>query len=77
MITSDHGNMIGETVLFYSKKMYGHQKGMHCETLCKVPWLIINNSGRKEVIGGDPLDKKTDMNEEVADRLNDLGYKDV
>jgi len=78
VVTSDHGNMLGEFIFPFPKRIYGHPRGIHAEELVKVPWLVIERETRKDVIAessGDPVDHE--VSEEVSERLSDLGYADL
>jgi len=75
VLTSDHGNMLGEFIFPFPKRIYGHPKGIHTEELVKVPWLVVEGETRKDVITETPeeADDHT-VSEEVSARLSDLGY---
>jgi len=77
VITSDHGNLMGERVGPLPIEMYGHPTGIHAENLVTVPWLTIEGSERKEVTADAPgeSDREYDS-EELEGRLADLGYAD-
>lgn len=82
VVTSDHGNMVGERVLPFGSRQYGHPTGMYTDTLRKVPWVTIEGDKRKEVISEAPVEHTstdnhmTEAESAVADRLADLGYVD-
>lgn len=42
VITSDHGNLIGERIFPFFFRRYGHP-GLYHENVVKVPWFIVNN----------------------------------
>jgi hypothetical protein len=71
VITSDHGNVFGKFGI------YGHPGGVFLSDLVEVPWLVVNSGTRKEISVGsrDPSDKQEDINEDVQERLAELGYK--
>ncbi|WP_336343283.1 hypothetical protein [Halalkalicoccus ordinarius] len=76
VITSDHGNLIGETATPFNLEMYGHPTGIHAKELVTVPWLSIDCSSRKKITHDDPESQIDSVNEEeIHDRLADLGYK--
>lgn len=74
VVTSDHGNALGKWSDF---GYVGHGANHHLNSLIKVPWLVYQNTERKDVVEGD----MTGVNEgdvidqaDVSDRLRDLGY---
>lgn len=79
VVTSDHGNLVGEKLFPFSGPVYGHPKGYRHEHLCKVPWLVIEDGhgDRKERRVSQPADETDATTGAVADRLRDLGYADL
>jgi hypothetical protein len=77
VITSDHGNLVGEQPGPFLQPMYGHQSNIYAPGLRKVPWLVVENQTRKRVVQGDPSAKESEKDEVVAERLADLGYVDA
>lgn len=74
VVTSDHGNLLGSKVGLAPMKIYGHPPGVRDEELRSVPWLELSTKKRKEV-EKEEKDKVTDHNEEeIKDKLSDLGY---
>jgi hypothetical protein len=78
VVTSDHGNVLGELAWPYPVPIYGHPIGVHAISLIKVPWLVVNKSQRKRITAaskdqttGDEVDTDT-----VSERLADLGYRE-
>lgn len=69
VVTSDHGNAFGEWGI------YGHPKFRHIKPLIEVPWLVTDNSGRKEIRGSTNPETNDLDDELVEERLKDLGYK--
>lgn len=76
VVTSDHGNLLGERVHPFGKRMYGHPSRIRHEHLCRVPWLVIDSSDRRRLIEERPHDRTSEMTQEVAERLTNLGYVD-
>lgn len=78
VVTSDHGNMLGEYIIPFPKKLYGHPEGIHTKKLVKVPWLVREKGNRKEVtIEETGKSPDQDVSKEVSARLSDLGYADL
>lgn len=75
VVTSDHGNMIGERAFPVPITEWGHPPGIYTEELVKVPWLVYDNGARKDIIA-----ERTESTEEriadntVEERLKRLGY---
>jgi len=70
VITADHGEMLGERVLF--KKRYSHGR-FHTPELRVVPWLIVDADERRNITSGSPKSFKN--LEERETHLEALGYK--
>lgn len=66
VITADHGEMFGESLL------YGHAEGVPHPKLRVVPWVEASAVDRETVDPEVDLEDESDMN--VDDRLNALGY---
>jgi len=75
VVTSDHGNALGERTWPIPTKIYGHPLGIRMPELTNVPWLVTNKDVRKEVVAGESSQAVTDNQNEVIQRLEDLGYK--
>lgn len=76
VVTSDHGEMLGERVFPFTTRVWGHMEGFDTPTLREVPWLEPEFDERREVRGEQPVESAgTDLTDsEVADRLEALGY---
>ena len=74
IITSDHGNLLGEGVGVFKKPMYGHPANVYKKELRKVPWLVIKRESRKNIITGSVSEPNSRDSQLVEDRLSDLGY---
>lgn len=75
VVTSDHGNMIGEFAWPFPVRLYGHPPGIHAPPLVRVPWLVVESGVRRSVTQEVPsrtFDQTTD--EDVTHRLEQLGY---
>lgn len=68
VITSDHGNMLGERMSSFPMKLYGHPPGIHHPVLREVPWATIE--GDREEAG----DRQVEA--DVEEQLRSLGYAD-
>jgi len=75
VVTSDHGQLLGERVYPIPVRYHGHRRGVHVDKLVKVPWLVIDSGERKEIISEKPNESQDNIdNDTVTDRLHDLGY---
>lgn len=74
VITSDHGNMLGERTYPIPLRVYGHPKGIRNEELVTVPWAEITNGERRTVRDGGVESVSESEKDELQDRLADLGY---
>lgn len=75
IITSDHGNIVGERSRPIPIKEWGHPSGIYTSELVEVPWLVIKKGERPEIYASESTQAQKDVNNEVVeDRLKDLGY---
>lgn len=78
VITSDHGNYVGERSSPIPIQEYGHPRGLYDEPVVRVPWLV-NESGNRRITNsgnGKPESETRSIEETIVeDRLQDLGYK--
>jgi len=70
VVTSDHGNSFG------SGNTYGHASGVYIPELVHVPWFVPEWDRRREITTGEPTAESGEVDEQVHDRLADLGYVD-
>jgi hypothetical protein len=75
VVTSDHGNALGERAWPVPNKIYGHPPDIRIPVLTDVPWLVMNTETRKDVVRGESSSAAVDHQETVSQRLADLGYK--
>ncbi|WP_411966225.1 hypothetical protein [Haloferax sp. YSMS24] len=75
VVTSDHGNMIGERAAPIPIREWGHPPGIHTKELVTVPWLVYDNGRRKEIVAGESVETNDAVSSDVvSDRLENLGY---
>jgi hypothetical protein len=74
VITSDHGQLLGERIL--SRKRYGHPHDIHPLKLIEVPWLEINTQSRREIQEDPPVESERLDENEIKEHLQALGYFD-
>jgi hypothetical protein len=77
VVTSDHGNYVGERTSPIPIREYGHPRGLYDEPVAKVPWLVQEFGTRREITTEDSEDRLNDQDQEVvAERLRELGYRE-
>lgn len=74
IITSDHGNMIGERATPVPVREWGHPTRLYTEELVTVPWLIQEGEKRREITASKGVPENKVENKVVEERLEDLGY---
>lgn len=75
IITSDHGEMLGDRHDYVPTKDYGHHKGIFNNATVKVPWLVYTHGNRKSIKPERPPDTGDVDMSSIDKRLRDLGYK--
>jgi hypothetical protein len=75
VITSDHGNYVGERASPIPIREYGHPRGLYDDVVIQVPWLEYQSGERRKITATNTPNSNTDLDTDVvADRLQDLGY---
>ena len=79
VVTSDHGNLLDERGFPILIREWGHPRGLHVPDLVSVPWFVIEDKKRREIVSELPetapvteADAST-----VKERLARLGYADA
>lgn len=76
VVTSDHGNMVGEHSSPIPIKEYGHPASLYTTELTKVPWIEYTSEKRKQVKKEESSMAESRVEESsVNERLESLGYK--
>lgn len=76
VITSDHGEMLGERVFPFTTRVWGHMEGFDTPLLREVPWLAVESATRRDVVESEPIGAEYSVSEsEVEEQLEALGYK--
>lgn len=73
VVSSDHGNLIGEFGWPVPLRLYGHPTGIRTANLVRVPWAVIEDDRR--IIQESGTTTVEGNNEQIKKRLRDLGYK--
>lgn len=74
VVTSDHGNLLGERAWPIPIRLYGHPKGVRHPDLVRVPWAVVENGPRRTITAGDPEAVEEYDQAELTERLRQLGY---
>lgn len=75
IVTSDHGNLLGELTFPIPARGYGHPPNLDVDELRTVPWLVVESSKRREIVAQPPEERDELGSKVVEDRLHDLGYR--
>jgi hypothetical protein len=77
VVTSDHGNYVGERASPIPIREYGHPRGLYDDTVVHVPWLVHELGSRRETYLNKGEQSKANTDQElVAERLRALGYQE-
>jgi len=75
VISSDHGELLGERYLTMPFKQYGHH-GILVPELLNVPWFVCEYDNRKKIYPEEPVKEATvTPQEELEEHLEYLGYQ--
>lgn len=74
VVTSDHGNMVGERSYPIPVSDWGHPRGLYTPELIDIPWLVYESGSRKRIVPGNSDESNTIDHKQVRERLRDLGY---
>lgn len=76
VITSDHGELLGDRVTPFTPRESGHTVGINTPILKKVPWFVLDAvEERRSISSEDPSKMKVDIDQKVVkERLAALGY---
>lgn len=73
VVTSDHGNAVGERSWPIPIRTYGHPSGVHIDSLVEVPWGVIED-GRRRIVDDGTTEFVEIDEDEIEDELAALGY---
>ena len=74
VVTSDHGNLLGELTFPVPLPTYGHPAGIYKQALLEVPWVEIESEERRTVTADPPIEQDGLENQVLEERLQSLGY---
>lgn len=76
VVTSDHGNALGEFATPFPIRVYGHPRGIRIPALVRVPWHVYESGSRRQTRADRPAERDSTSVEEVSERLRMLGYRE-
>lgn len=75
VITSDHGNIIGERASPIPIREWGHPPRLYISKLAMVPWLVLKSENRRRIKEEPSIESEESIDaKSIEDRLNNLGY---
>ncbi|MCD2205024.1 hypothetical protein [Halobacterium sp. KA-6] len=74
VVSSDHGNMLGERTWPLPIRIFGHPDGVRSPELVEVPWGVYEGD-RRTIVDDGVTPVKTGSSEELENRLAALGYR--
>lgn len=75
VVTSDHGNVVGERAWPVPIREWGHPESTYIDELVTVPWLVHRNGRRRSVVAEETVESEPRAADDVVDeRLRQLGY---
>ena len=76
VITADHGELLGERIWPIPIKGYDHYSDLYTAGLTDVPWLVVSDGTRREIVAERPVSGGKERQDEdvISDRLESLGY---
>jgi len=76
VITADHGEMLGEKILPFTSRVWGHSEGFSLPELRTVPYFTIEDGTRRDIKRDEPTSDDGLHEDIVTKRLDALGYKE-
>lgn len=77
VVTSDHGNFVGERASPIPIREYGHPRGLYDDPVVRVPWLEIVRGDRRDIQAGtSERSEERIQTDKVMNRLQHLGYQE-
>lgn len=76
VVTSDHGNYVGERASVIPIQEYGHPRGLYDSPVVQIPWFEYEQGSRRIIREGDGESENEIKSNTVSDRLQALGYRE-
>lgn len=75
VISSDHGNMIGDRSRPIPAREWGHPENLYTKELVTVPWLVRHENSRRKIVADPPTPSEDEFQDgTVVKKLESLGY---
>lgn len=74
VVTSDHGNALGEFALPFPVRIYGHPRGVRIPSTVHVPWSVYETGERRSTTAESPVQDQMGTSSDTEERLRALGY---
>jgi hypothetical protein len=74
IVTSDHGELLGERIGPLGDKLYGHHGYISSNHLRKVPWMELPYEERRDIYHDTPINSADIDGQKVEESLRALGY---
>lgn len=74
VISADHGELLGERLVPGGPREWAHPAGLAAPPLRRVPWHVVQDADRPEIVSEPPIEREGLSDEEIHDRLAALGY---
>jgi hypothetical protein len=75
VVTSDHGELLGEQEFPIPIRRYGHPEGIYVGELVDIPWLVYQDGERKEVVADESEDSVDYDEAALEEHLKNMGYR--
>jgi hypothetical protein len=59
VVSADHGEMLGERLVSFDPREFGHTTGLLTEPLRIVPWQVVQTGPRRDVVSDPPVESET------------------
>ncbi|WP_137284701.1 hypothetical protein [Halorussus salinisoli] len=79
VVTADHGMLLGEREFPVPIRSYGHPERIYTDEMVEVPWFVIQQGERKEIVAESSASayhqKQTEeVDEQAREHLRQMGY---
>jgi hypothetical protein len=74
VVTSDHGEMLGDRHEFIPVRDYGHHRGIFNEPTSRIPWQVHESEDRKSITSDPPTEDVSVDIDQINEQLRHLGY---
>lgn len=75
VVSSDHGELLGEREYPIPIRRYGHPEGIYVEELIEIPWLTYQNGERRKIIAEEPEESVEYDKSKLEEHLKHMGYR--